>query len=77
MEKVWLAKWVESANEVHMDMVTGKSGEGAASLQGSVTMDTGSRGLAALKRNVWMFDEATPTSTSSTYAGEGGVGPRK
>ena len=42
--KVWLARWAESANEVHLDMSTGKSGEGAGSAHGSVTMDTGTRG---------------------------------
>ena len=42
--KVWLARWAESANEVHTDMTVGESGEGAGSLQGSVTMETGSWG---------------------------------
>ena len=42
--KVWFARWVESATEVHTDMGVGESGEGAGSLQGSVTTETGSRG---------------------------------
>ena len=43
-KKVWFARRVESANEVHLDMPTGESGEGAGSAHGSVTMDTGTRG---------------------------------
>ena len=41
---MWLARWAELANEVHTDMTVGESGEGegAGSLQGSVTMETGS-----------------------------------
>ena len=47
-KKVWFERWVESANEVHSDIpLTGVSGEGAGSLHGSVTMDTGSSGSAS------------------------------
>ena len=41
---MWFAKWAESANKEHTDMAVGVSGEGAGSLQGSLTMDTGSSG---------------------------------
>lgn len=43
-KKVWFARWVELAIDEHIDMPTDESGEGAGSLQGIVTMDTGSIG---------------------------------
>ena len=62
--KVWLARWAESANEVHLDMPTGESGEGAGSAHGSVTMDTATRGSEGKDTHVLVCTQSSMSWTT-------------